>query len=113
MFEWGLVGFFGLFGLAGFILWIWALVDALRVPDDSQFKSGSKVIWVLVILLANLAGAVIYLVIGRPDGGASAAIAQWSGRTSGSTAPPPPGTGPAGGPDGTGPTLPPPPPFAP
>ena len=53
-----------LLGLLGF--WVWSLVDAVRVPDDSAFRAGSKVIWVIVIALTGLIGSVVYLVMGRP-----------------------------------------------
>jgi hypothetical protein len=33
--------------LLGFIVfWVWSLVDAIRVPDDSAFRAGTKTIWV-------------------------------------------------------------------
>ena len=63
--------------VAGLAFWIWALVDAIRVPDDSLYKSGTKLVWVLVIVLVGFIGAIIYLAVGRPDGGAAAAIASW------------------------------------
>lgn len=47
-------------------LMIWALVDAVRVPDDSLYRSGSKVVWVLVIVFLGPIGAIIYLAAGRP-----------------------------------------------
>lgn len=44
------------------LLWIWALVDALK----SEFTdSSNKLIWVLLILLLPILGAFLYLVIGR------------------------------------------------
>jgi hypothetical protein len=97
--EWGIVGIFGLLAVAALAMWVWALVDAIRVPDDTQYRSGTKLIWVLVIVLAQWVGAVIYLLAGRPDGGASKAIDDWNARR------PPmwPGTP-------TGPVPPPPPP---
>jgi hypothetical protein len=52
--------------LLALAIWIYALVDAISVPDDSMYRAGNKLIWVLVILLAPLAGAIIYLVVGRP-----------------------------------------------
>ena len=53
--------------LLGFLVfWVWSLVDAVRVPDDSAFRAGSKVIWVIVIALTGLIGSVVYLVMGRP-----------------------------------------------
>jgi uncharacterized membrane protein len=47
-------------------VWVYALVDAIRVPDDSMYQAGNKLIWVVVILLAPLIGALIYLTVGRP-----------------------------------------------
>lgn len=47
-------------------IWIWALVDAIRVPDDSMYNEGNKLIWVLVIVFTGTIGAIIYLIIGRP-----------------------------------------------
>ena len=53
--------------LLGFIVfWVWSLVDAIRVPDDSAFRAGSKVIWVIVIAVTGFIGSVVYLVMGRP-----------------------------------------------
>jgi uncharacterized membrane protein len=57
------------FALAAFIVWIWALVDVVKVPDDSMFRTGSKLVWVLVIVFTGLVGAIIYLVVGRPSPG--------------------------------------------
>lgn len=52
--------------LAGFVIWVYALVDAVQVPDDSMYRAGNKLIWVLVILLGHAVGAMIYLAVGRP-----------------------------------------------
>jgi hypothetical protein len=57
---------FGLLAIAGFAFWIWALVDCIRVPDDSMYQSGTKLVWVLVIVLLQVVGAIIYLAVGRP-----------------------------------------------
>ena len=46
--------------------WVWALVDAIRVPDDAQYRTGTKLVWVLVIAITGLVGAAIYLAVGRP-----------------------------------------------
>ena len=44
------------------ILWIIALIDVLR----SDFKDSiNKLIWVIVILLFPIVGALIYFVLGR------------------------------------------------
>jgi hypothetical protein len=29
---------------ASFIVWIWALVNVVKVPDDSMFKAGNKLV---------------------------------------------------------------------
>ncbi len=94
-----ILAFFALW-LGGLAFWIWTLVDAIRVPDDSQYKSGTKLVWVLVIVLASLIGSIIYVAVGRPEGGAPGAIARWG------TQPTPRPTAPGGG----APPPPPPPP---
>ena len=57
--------------IVGLVLTVWALVDCIRVPDDSMYRAGTKLIWVLVILFANIVGAIIYFVVGRPVAGAT------------------------------------------
>ena len=57
-----------LLGIAATVVWIWALVDCIQVPDDSMYRSGTKLIWVLVIVFATVIGSIVYLAIGRPDG---------------------------------------------
>jgi hypothetical protein len=52
--------------LALVALWIWALVDAIRVPDDAHYRAGTKLIWVLVIALTGFVGAAVCLAVGRP-----------------------------------------------
>ena len=55
--------------LASFVIWIVALVDVVR----RQFlDSTTKLVWVLVIVLAHTLGAIIYLIIGRRQGTLSA-----------------------------------------
>ena len=67
--EWLFVGAFGLLWIGGIALWIFALVDCIRVPDDSMYRSGTKLIWIIVIALTQVIGAIIYLAIGRPAAG--------------------------------------------
>jgi uncharacterized membrane protein len=57
---------FSVFGIVAFVVWIWALIDAISVPDDSHYRAGNKLIWVLVIVLTQVIGALIYLAVGRP-----------------------------------------------
>ena len=53
--------------VAAIVLLVYALVDAIRVPDDSMYRAGNKLIWVLVIvLLPFFVGPLIYLFVGAP-----------------------------------------------
>ncbi len=57
-----------LVGLAGFVLWIVALVDALKRPADVWEMSGqNQIVWVGVIIFANFIGALIYWLVARPQ----------------------------------------------
>lgn len=62
--------------LVSLVVWIWALVDAIQVPDDSMYRSGTKLVWVLVIVFLQVVGAIVYFAIGRPAKGAAAPPAQ-------------------------------------
>ena len=69
--EWMFAPFFvliGILSIGAIVLWIWALVDCIQVPDDSMYESGNKLIWVLIIVFTNWIGALLYLLIGRPRG---------------------------------------------
>ncbi len=56
--------FFVVFGIGGTGLWIWMLVDcATKEPDTGNHK----VTWVLVIALTHIIGALIYLLVRRPQ----------------------------------------------
>lgn len=80
-------------GIAAFILWVWAIVDVVKVPDDSMFRAGNKLVWVLVIVITGVVGALIYLVVGRP---ASGSRPEGIPPSAGPSAPPPPPPGAAG-----------------
>jgi ATP-dependent Zn protease len=50
--------------IASTILWIWALVDcAINETDEGN----NKLVWVLIIVFANAIGALLYLLIRRPE----------------------------------------------
>ncbi len=58
-------GFWIIFWLASFGFWCWMLIDCLTRRDE-DFASGgqnAKLIWALVIILASLVGALIYLFV--------------------------------------------------
>ena len=77
-----LFGPFLLIWLAATAFWIWAIVDVVKVPDDSMFRTGNKLIWILVVVLTHVIGAIIYFLVGRPE----------PSRRAGPPPPPPPGT---------------------
>lgn len=47
--------------LIPFTLWLWALIDCLQ----SDFDNNNKLVWVILIILVPLLGAILYLAIGR------------------------------------------------
>ena len=50
------------------VVWVYALVDALRRPADAWTRAAqNQLVWVLVILLGNVLGAVIYFAVARPQ----------------------------------------------
>jgi hypothetical protein len=86
-FFWFFFLFVVVLGIGGIVLWIWALVDCIRVPDDRYYRSGTKLVWVLVIALLQGIGAIVYLVAGRPD---KKVRAGWTAGGSAQIPPPPP-----------------------
>ena len=52
------------FGLITMAFWIWMLVDCLKHEPS---EGNDKIIWVLVIVLANWIGALIYFFVRRPE----------------------------------------------
>ena len=52
------------FGLVALAFWIWMLVDCLKHEPS---EGNDKLIWVLVIVLANWIGALIYFFVRRPE----------------------------------------------
>ena len=56
--------FFAVLAIAGTVLWIWMIIDcATKEPSSGN----DKLIWILVILLTNWIGALIYLLVRRPQ----------------------------------------------
>lgn len=53
--------FWLILAVAALALWIWALVDIIGRPMDGT----KKLLWIIVILVAPLLGALLYLLIGR------------------------------------------------
>jgi uncharacterized membrane protein len=67
--EWGWgLGIFMLFiGLAAFAFWLWALVDAIR---NRALDSTMRIVWVVVIVVTQLLGALLYVIM-RPKSASS------------------------------------------
>ena len=80
-------------GVGGFVFWIWALVDAVRVPHDRYYQSGTKLVWVLVIALLQVIGAIVYLVAGRPTKDVRDSMHAGGPPPGGMPPPPPPPAG--------------------
>jgi hypothetical protein len=55
---WGIWIVFLLLGLAVFVFWLWALVDAIRNP---ALDGSMRIVWVVVIVLLQFLGALLYL----------------------------------------------------
>jgi len=61
--AWALIAL-GVIAVAQVTLDVVALVDLYRRPAD-RLLTGNKWVWLAVILLANLIGAILYLVVAR------------------------------------------------
>jgi hypothetical protein len=60
----GCVAALVLFGIAGTAFWVWALIDcATKEPNED----GQKVVWILVVAILHFLGALLYVLIRRPD----------------------------------------------
>ena len=42
-------------------LWLWALADILK----NNFKKNYKLIWIIVVVMIPILGAILYFMIGR------------------------------------------------
>ena len=59
-----IVLFVGVIVLGGTALWIWAIVDcATKEPDVGN----TKIVWILIVVLAHFIGALIYIIVRRPE----------------------------------------------
>jgi hypothetical protein len=51
-------------GVALFAFWIWMLIDCIQ---NEPSEGNDKIVWLLVILLLQWIGAVIYFLVRRPQ----------------------------------------------
>lgn len=55
-------GAFLIFGLFYLVIWVYCLVDILK----SNYKDPNmKLIWIIILLFAQVIGALVYLAIGK------------------------------------------------
>jgi phospholipase D-like protein len=50
-------------GIASTVLWIWMLVECATKESN---EGNDKLVWILMIIFAQLIGALIYLLVRRP-----------------------------------------------
>jgi hypothetical protein len=55
--------FFLPLGLLALAFWIWMLVDAAQ---NRGLDQNERIVWILVVALLHLLGALIYFFVGRP-----------------------------------------------
>jgi len=55
--------FFLPLGLLSMAFWIWMLVDAAQ---NKGLDQNERVVWIVVVALLHLLGAIIYFFVGRP-----------------------------------------------
>ena len=51
-------------GIGGTILWIWMIVDC---ATNEPAEGNEKIVWILVLVFTHFLGALIYLLVRRPD----------------------------------------------
>lgn len=64
IFPWTMLSFeisFLILLIIGLVIWIWALVDCLK----SNLSDGDKIIWILIIVLFHIFGAIVFLIISK------------------------------------------------
>jgi len=58
----GIFCFVGILGLLSLLVWVGALVEVVRSTLRAE---NEKIVWVFVIALSGIIGAIIYFLIGR------------------------------------------------
>ncbi len=57
--------------LVGFVFWLWALIDVLR-RSDASLRTGTQLLWVVVIVFTQIIGAILYVAMARPTSSGAA-----------------------------------------
>lgn len=56
----GFIGISGMLSIAIFVFWVFMLIDAIQRDEKSYANQNDKLMWVLIVALANWLGAAIY-----------------------------------------------------
>jgi hypothetical protein len=59
----GLIAGLGVLLVIQLALMIWSLIDWVKRPDE--LVRGNKILWLIVIVLGEIIGSVVYLTVGR------------------------------------------------
>jgi len=55
---------FAALAIGAMVLWVWAIVDcATKEPSEGN----DKIVWILVIVFTHWLGAILYVLIRRPE----------------------------------------------
>ena len=56
--------FGGIIAMLATIFWIWMVIDCAMNESN---EGNDKIVWIIIILLTHLLGAIIYFVLRRPQ----------------------------------------------
>lgn len=58
---------FVFFGLLAAGVWIWSIVDSVKINDATWDAAGqNKILWVILIVVLGLLGSILYFFIPKP-----------------------------------------------
>src|SRR3954463_14416232 len=57
----------GLVGLFVLLFWAWAVIDVIAT-DSALIRNLDKVLWLLLVIMLPVLGALAWLLLGRPEG---------------------------------------------
>jgi hypothetical protein len=58
--------FGGVLGIAVLMFWIWAIFDVIT-SDRERCRNLPKLAWALIVILLGVIGAVVWILLGRPE----------------------------------------------
>jgi Phospholipase_D-nuclease N-terminal len=56
----------GIVAVAFLLFWIWALLDCIAT-DSAMVRNLPKLMWILLVLILSVIGALAWLLLGRPE----------------------------------------------